>query len=525
MKYKILSTLVAAFAVSVGQAQTHNVPPKLVINLTIDQLRTDYLEDFAPLFGDKGFKRLWKEGQVYTQVNMPFARPDRSSATAVIYTGATPRLNGVIANYWLDRKTLNVFHCADDKSYMGVYTDQNTSAQQISVSTFADELKIATQGKAIIYAIAPERDAAVIAAGHAANGAFWINDENAKWAGTTYYDDFPYWLTNFNDQEGIDYRIDDMEWQPVYPSAMYKYLQSDWETSGFDYKFKRINQRKVQRFKTTPIVNDEVNKIVQKCLYSGVIGTDPITDLLSVSYYAGNYDHKTTQEAPIEMQDMYVRLDRSLGQLLDMIDQRVGLQNAVIVVSSTGYVDAGSFDLNKYRIPRGEFHVNRCAALLNMYLMALYGEGQYVERHFGQQIYFNHKLLEDKQLKLSDIQTQSANFLIEFNGVEEVYTSHRLLLGTWSPEIEKERNAYNGERSGDLYVKVLPGWTVYQDKPLKNKLERRSYIASPLFFLGKNITPKVKTVTVSAERIAPTVCDIMRIRPPNACSTQPLQLY
>ena len=41
-----------------------------------------------------------------------------------------------------------------------------------------------------------------------------------------------------------------------------------------------------------------------------------------------------------------------------------------------------------------EFYLNRCAALLNMYLMATYGEGKYVETHHNQQIYLNHKLLD-----------------------------------------------------------------------------------------------------------------------------------
>ena len=81
----------------------------------------------------------------------------------------------------------------------------------------------------------------------------------------------------------------------------------------------------------------------------------------------------------MEMQDTYVRLDRSIASLLDIIDKKVGLQNVVFFITSTGYTDTESPDLGLYRVPTGEFHLNRCAALLNMYLMATYGEGQYVE--------------------------------------------------------------------------------------------------------------------------------------------------
>lgn len=94
------------------------------------------------------------------------------------------------------------------------------------------------------------------------------------------------------------------------------------------------------------------------------------------------------------MQDTYVRIDRSIANLLELLDRKVGLQNVLIFVTSTGYTDSESSDSGLYKIPGGEFYLNRCAALLNMYLMATYGEGKYVETYHNQQIYLNHKLLE-----------------------------------------------------------------------------------------------------------------------------------
>ena len=34
--------------------------PRLVVNITIDQLRTDYLDAFSPLYGQEGLKKLLK---------------------------------------------------------------------------------------------------------------------------------------------------------------------------------------------------------------------------------------------------------------------------------------------------------------------------------------------------------------------------------------------------------------------------------------------------------------------------------
>ena len=143
-----------------------------------------------------------------------------------------------------------------------------------------------------------------------------------------------------------------------------------------------------------------------------------------------------------------MRLDRSIADLLEVLDKKVGLQNVLIFVTSTGYIDSESPDSGLYKVPGGEFYLNRCAALLNMYLMATYGEGKYVEAHHNQQIYLNHKLLEKKELNLAEIQQKSAEFLMQFSGVNEAYSANRLLLGSWTPEIYKIRNGYHRKRSG-----------------------------------------------------------------------------
>ena len=62
------------------------------------------------------------------------------------------------------------------------------------------------------------------------------------------------------------------------------------------------------------------------------MGKDHVPDMLALTYYAGNYAHKSVQECAMEMQDTYVRLDRSIASLLDIIDKKVGLQNVVFLL-------------------------------------------------------------------------------------------------------------------------------------------------------------------------------------------------
>ena len=78
------------------EAQKAPEVPRLVVNVVIDQLRTDYMEAFSPLYGEKGFRRLMEQGRAYSQAEYPFASPDRASAVACLMTGATPYENGIV---------------------------------------------------------------------------------------------------------------------------------------------------------------------------------------------------------------------------------------------------------------------------------------------------------------------------------------------------------------------------------------------------------------------------------------------
>lgn len=522
MKGRILTSLLAMIAIAGLQAQDVPAVPRLVVGLTIDQLRMDYVEAFSAMYGERGFKRLWKEGRIYRNAEYDFVNVDRSSAVAAIYTGAAPYLNGIVGNAWLDRSTLRVINCVEDANFMGNYTSEFASPVRLKVSNLSDELMIATQGNAEVYSIAPTREMAILSAGHASKGAFWINDDTGKWSGTTYYANFPSWVSTYNDRQGLDFRIGEMVWGPYLPVTSYKYLTTETKQVTFKHKFDDERRTKYRKFKTSPYANEEVNRLVNACVNATRIGQDFVPDLLNLSYYAGNYDHKPATELPLEMQDVYVRLDANLAELLDIIDRKVGLDNTLFFLTSTGYSDSEPIDPQQYRIPTGEFHVKRCAALLNLYLAAIYGEGQYVEAHHEQEIYLNHKLIEQKQLKLPEILARSSEFLVQFSGVKDVYSSQRLMLGAWTPELDKVKNRYHATCSGDLWIDVLPGWTIVRDHSLDTKVVRNIYVSSPLVFMGWNIRPEVIHAPVKVGHIAPTLAHFMRIRAPNASSLPPL---
>ena len=522
MKGRLLTSLLAVIALSGLQAQDVPAVPKLVVGLTIDQLRMDYVEAFSAMYGERGFKRLLKEGRIYHNAEYDFTDVDKASAVAAIYTGAVPYVNGIVGEAWLDRNSLRVVNCVDDTNFMGIYTSESTSPLRLKVSNLSDEVTIATQGAAEVYSIAPTREMAVLAAGHASKGAFWINDETGKWSGTTYYDSFPNWVASYNDHQGLDFRIGQLTWQPYLSVMAYKYLTTDTKQVTFKHKFDDERKNKYRKFKTSPYANDEVNRLVNACLNNTPIGKDFVPDLLNLAYYAGNYDHQPASIYPMEMQDVYVRLDNSLAELLEMIDRKVGLGNTLFFITSTGYTDAEPLDAPQYRIPTGEFHIKRCTALLNLYLAAIYGEGQYVEAYHEQEIYLNHKLIERKQLNLPEILERSSEFLVQFSGVKDVYSSQRLQLGSWTPEIDKIKNRYNPSCSGDLWIEVLPGWSVVRDHSLDTKVVRNIYTSAPLIFIGWDVKPEILHAPIKIGHIAPTLTHFMRIRAPNAATLAPI---
>jgi hypothetical protein len=516
---KILASLITLLAFTGLQAQPTSVTPRLIVGLTVDQLRTDYLEAFSSLYGEKGFKRLWKEAMIIRNIKYNFNNRDRASSIASIYTGTVPSVHGIIGGRWWNPASLRAEDCVDDASFNGLYTGEHSAPTKLLASTITDELKIFTQHKGKVYAIAPFRDAAVLSGGHAADASFWINTISGKWCSSSYYGDFPFWASVYNNNKAPDSYIASLTWTPMCDFHRYSFLPSSY-SYAFKHHFADDRSAKYQLLTTSPYANDEVNNFAEQIVGSCNLGVDNVPDMLCLTYYAGNYNHNA--DNTLELQDAYVRMDKSIASLLDMLDKKVGLQNVLFFITSTGYNDAATADFASYRIPKGEFSMKHCAALLNMYLIAIYGNGQYVDGYYGNAFFLNHKLVEKKHIDWDAFQDKAASFLLQFTGVNNAYSAHEILTGSWNPNIDRIRNGYNRLRSGDLFVDVMPGWTITDEQNNIETVVRNAYVPAPLIILGgayKN------TIIESADVncIAPTISSCLHIRAPNASTAAPLE--
>lgn len=520
---KLISSLIVLLAVTNMEAQQQ--APKLVVCITVDQLRGDYIEYFYNTFGENGFKRLIREGLVYNNLRFEFGNVDRASAFAALFTGANPEFNGISGNKvydFNDGRELPVFH---DKEYLGNYTPGNFSPQALISSNIGDELKIASKGRSDVFAIAPEPESALISAGHAANGAFWMDDYNGKWATTTFYKGIPWYVDRYNNgAESLSNRISQLVWAPSSPVERYNAFPYVLDDIPFRYTFSEKAANSYIDLKTSPFINKEVNRLAKQFLEYAGFGTRTCPDMLAITYYAGNYRPVMNKEYSREIQDIYCLLDQDIAELLQLVDQKVGLNNTLVVFTGTGYFQSVEEYPESLSLRKSSFYPKRCIALLNMYLMNLYGQqSAWVTGYYNHQIYLNRKAIEGAGLSLAEVQSKAAEFVQEFSGIQHVVTDRSLIYGDWNDNTAKFRRGTHHRNRGDLLIELQPGWAIdFETQNEQPVIIRNNAVITPLIFLGNGIKPQHIYREVKATEVAPSITHVLRIRPPNAAESLPL---
>lgn len=466
---RYLTFLIAAFTAS--ELQAFSLAPRLVVNITIDQLRTDLMETFSPLYGQGGFNLLTNSGTLYESASYPFTPVDRASAVACISTGSTPSFNGISANYHLSKLTLRPEFCVDDKKHYA-------SPAQLLVSTIGDEMKIHTNKAAIVWSVAATRESAILSAGHAADGAIWLDEPSHNWRGSTYYHaTTPTW-------------------------------------------FKGLGKSLNQGNNADRGENESIADAALAVINATAMGRDEHTDLLSVTFSAASPAIPKDAKWQQTMEQVYVRLDHTLAKFVGTIQQELGRDKVLFVITSTGYAEEQQVDLSAFKIPTGTFYINRTANLLNMYLSAIYGNGKYVEASYRNEMYINHKLVADKKISMSELFAYCNDFLLQSEGVSDVFTSERIL--SENSTARKTRNGYHPSVSGDIQIIVSPGWELVNEQTQEHIYSRASFVPFPIIFYGSGIKPQRISTPVTVDRIAPTLAKAIHIRAPNACQAEPL---
>lgn len=523
MSSRLLGSLIMGLMTINVAVATDAARPRLVVGIVVDQLRTDYLLYLQGLFGESGFKRLMKEGLYLQHVDFKADMNDPVAPTALLYTGNHANASGIPSARLFRVGESALTPVLEDRNSMGNFTRESLSPVNLRISTISDEVAIDGGGLTSVYAIAPDAQQAIIMAGHAGNCALWINDTDGKWSSTAYYRDFPDFITRRNQRNPLSSRLDTLSWRPLLPLDRYPGVPAQKRHYPFGYTFPLSDRDVYRRFKVSAPVNTEVTDVAIDALDNLRLGTrEDGIDMLSVAYTAAPYKYVSDGDCRLELEDTYLRLDAQLGRLLQAIDRKVGLNNALIFLSSTGYYDDATPDDPKYHIPTGDVSLKRVESLLNSYLSAKYGNADYVSAIYGNQIYFDPRALESRTLALDRAQTEARDFLVKMSGIADARTLGQILSDT-SEEGMRQRCGIDPKTAGDIFLTYLPGWNVVDDirYPTTTTPVRAGMVSTPFFLLAPDVKAETIGIPVDAAVLAPTITSALHIRSPNGASRRP----
>src|SRR5262245_56251682 len=182
MRRVLVSTLLLIACVLMGlpAAQPQNPrgsrPPRLVVILVVDQMRSDYLEIHRRHWR-AGFSRLLTEGAVFEHAEYPYMNTVTCAGHATIATGTFPRTHGMTLNDWYDR-TRGTINCTDDgDSPVVSYAREaggGASGRLLLVPTLADELRGQRPGTRVV-TLSMKARSAIELAGHGGNAVTWVD--------------------------------------------------------------------------------------------------------------------------------------------------------------------------------------------------------------------------------------------------------------------------------------------------------------------------------------------------------------
>jgi predicted AlkP superfamily pyrophosphatase or phosphodiesterase len=535
-KFIGLPIIFLLFVTIIASAQKRkDIPPEnptLIIGLVIEDMRYDYLNRFWNNFGEGGFKKLIEEGTLCKNANYNYMLTQTAPGFATIAAGCEPQVHGIISDTWYQRiQNLNTFSVFSEKiKTIGVENDIFPYAPtNLLTTTFTDELKLFKDNRSKVIGISFKPESAILAAGHMGNGAYWFDDASGKWITSSYYSDsLPTWVNVFNDKKFPDL-YSEREWLPLLSLESYRAgaLQGNSKIVGFsaENKFaKRVSSlmKKEQAYaqlKATPFGVTFTKDFAISAILDENLGRDEFTDYISIGFSTTSAVSELCGPNSVELEDLYIRLDRELEHFLQFIDNEIGKQNVLIYLTSDHGTSYNPEELKHQNIPAGEFNSERAIMLLSTYLNAIYDKGKWILTYHDKQIYLNQRLIEDSDLKLNDVQDVVAQFMIQFTGVANAITSTTMEQSQFNEGVfSYMQNSYNQKRSGDVFINLEPGW-IEKGEYLSTANSANKYDTHvPLVWYGWKIKRSKISRTIYMEDVAPTISNFLNIPFPNGCT-------
>lgn len=525
-------------------------PPKLVLQITVDQLRGDQLTRFVDQMPAGGFRYFLNEGIVYANAHHPHANTETIVGHATLATGTTPSVHGMVGNVWFDRESGRTTYNIEDANYalltVGADVDDaneidptqkaaNTdgrSPRAMLSSTFSDELAVRSAGQAKVFGVSVKDRGAVSMAGHAGK-AFWFSKQAGEFVTSTYYyDAYPEWVTEWNASKPLE-RYAGKAWKLSQAPETYLFADKDdqlWETDmpgfgrTFPHAYGDADSKGFTTYLTLSPAGDQLTLEFAKALIANeAIGQDAVTDYLSVSFSSTDYVGHIFGPSSLEAEDNLLQLDRTIAALLDYVDDTVGLKDTLIVLSADhggpeapGSLQQYGFDVNYVEPDAWE----KAPAFTR--LKARFGIGEeLIETYAHPYVYLNEEVIRARHLDQAEVEQAVAEELTKFEGVALAVSSKALARGETpnTPVYRAVLNNFHLKRSGDVYVVFEPQWFIADFDGLHVACTHGSpwpydtYV--PMIFAGADLEPKTIYRAVSTVDVAATLSAYLGLQAPS----------
>src|SRR5664280_1924659 len=516
--------------------------PHLVIGIIVEELNYNQLEKFHDKLGENGIKKLINEGTYFKNASYEYLLTQSAPGHATIATGSEPSFHGITSDNWYVPLKNELISCTKDvnvNSVGGSFESGLHSPVNLLVSTFSDELAIATNRKAKIFGIGLRESSAILSAGHTANAAYWFDNTTGTWMSSSYYiPALPEWVNDFNAMKFSDAYLNST-WNLLKPLNYYADCLPDSNSfekgfnniNYFPYDLKKLRSKNLFNFKNdysllreTPFGNSFTTSFAIRLIQNEHLGKGDATDYLSICYSATDYIGHRFGPSSVEMGDAILRLDDDIKNLLTFLNDSIGKRNVLIYFTAAHGISEIPAVLEKNRIPSGYFQQNQALQLLRSYLNAVYGEGDWVKGYSEKQIFLNRTLIEDARLSLDDVQKKVARFLVQFTGVQAAYPYSAFEANDFgNGNLKRIINNFSPQRSGDVIVILNPGWVEKVSDFVTNNNSPYEYDSHvPLIWYGWTVNRATVTRQVNITDIAATLSTLCKVPYPNACTGEPM---
>lgn len=509
----VLLSLVLSCPTALASAQA--AKPTLVVVLVVDQMRADYLVRYGGLF-EKGLKRLTTEGAWFTNAAYPYMSTLTCVGHTTIGTGTLPWRHGIIQNAWYDRETGKSVTCTADEntteiSY-GAFTGAGDSAHRMMAPSLAETMKKQTQARVVTISL--KARSAIGLAGHDADAVIWLDDRGAWQTSSAFAKEPLGWVGGFVKANPID-RDAGKSWERTLPVERYQGSDelpgergSGGWTALFPHPLGAAGDRAFYAHWTvSPFADEYLEQFAEGAIDALHLGKGAGTDFLGVSFSTLDLIGHAYGPRSHEVQDELVRLDRTLGRLLDALDEKVGAGNYVLALSA----DHGVADVPEQSEGGGRILSTVLSGSIDAVLKgASYGDGPFVAAVAGSDIYLKPGVYDRLH---ADPRTVKAltDAMGKLSGVARVLTaddvSSPAARESKDPQIRATALSYFAGRSGDLIVIPKENWIVGAIVTTHGTLNAYDQRV-PVVLFGAGIRPGTRAEAARPSDIAPTLAKL-----------------